>query len=99
MGRQVPNAQSDRPGTKERTRFMATLLDAPKANPAAATDYVQKQIVAARKRVRTLDFFVAGLSLAVVSLAFLFAVLLIDRYVATPKGAGWAALAVYLGLA
>ena len=78
---------------------MATLLDAPKANPNQISDFVEKQLNAARRRVRTLDFFLAGLSLALVSLAFLLVVLLIDRYVATPKGSGWAALAVYLGLA
>lgn len=78
---------------------MATLTDAAKANPAQFSNFVEKQLNAARRRVRTLDFFLAGLSLALVSFAFLLVVLLIDRYMATPKGAGWAALAVYLGLA
>ena len=79
---------------------MATLLDAPKPpNPAKVEEYVEKQLNAARRRVRLLDYFMAGLSLAVVSLAFLVAVLLVDRYVETPRGTGWAVLAGYLALA
>src|SRR5262245_6039003 len=80
--------------------LMATLLDAPKApTPAKVEEFVEKQLKAARRRVRLLDFFMAGLLLAVVSLAFLVAVLLVDRYVETPRGTGWAVLAGYLALA
>jgi hypothetical protein len=41
----------------------------------------------------------AGLTLAVASLAFLFAVQLVDRYVETPRGSGWGVLAGYVALA
>ena len=66
---------------------MATLLDAPKSpNPAKVEDFVEKQLAAARRRVRVLDFFLAGLTLAVGSLAFLLVALLVDRYVEMPRG-------------
>lgn len=79
---------------------MATLLDAPIApSPAKIDEFVHKQIGAARRRLRLLDCFMAGLSLAIGSLVFLLVVLLIDRYVETPRGTGWGVLAVYLGLA
>jgi hypothetical protein len=79
---------------------MATLLDAPKPpSPAKVEEFVEKQLRAARRRVRVLDFFMAGLSLAVGSLLFFFAVQLVDRYVETPRGTGWAVLAGYAALA
>lgn len=79
---------------------MATLLDAPKGpSPAKIEEFVEKQLAAARRRLRVLDFFMTGLALAVASLAFLLAVLLVDRYVETPRGTGWAVLAAYLGFA
>jgi collagen type III alpha len=79
---------------------MTTLLDAPKPpSPAKIEEFVEKQLRAARRRVRVLDFFMTGLALAVVSLIFLLAVLLVDRYVETPRGSGWGVLAAYLALA
>src|SRR5262245_50916967 len=79
---------------------MATLLDAPKApNPAKIEEFVEKQIGAARRRLRVLEFFMAGLSLALASLVFLLAVLLVDRYVETPRGTGWGVLALYIAFA
>jgi hypothetical protein len=76
---------------------MASLLDAPKPAPRVE-EFVEKQLTAARRRVRLLDFFIVGLGLAVVSLAFLLAALIVDRYVETPRGTGWAVLAGYFGL-
>jgi collagen type III alpha len=79
---------------------MATLLDAPKPpSPAKIEEFVEKQLKAARRRLRVLDFFMTGLTLAVGSLLFFFAVLLVDRYVETPRGTGWAVLAGYVALA
>ena len=79
---------------------MATLLDAPKAPTAAKLEeYVQRQLTAARRRVRLLDFFSAGLSLAVGALVVLLALQLVDRYVETPRGTGWALLGVGIALA
>src|SRR5262249_32695360 len=76
---------------------MATLLDAPKGpNPAKVEEFVENQIKAARRRVRLLDYFMAGLTLAVISLAFLVVALLVDRYVETPRGTLWTAFAGYL---
>jgi len=77
---------------------MATLLDAPKPT-AKVEEFVERQLTAARRRVRVLDFFLVGLTLAVGSLAFLLATLLVDRYVETPRGTGWAVLGGYVGLA
>jgi hypothetical protein len=77
---------------------MATLLDAPR--PAAKVEeFVEKQLAAARRRVRVLDFFLAGLSLAVGSLILLLAALLVDRYVEMPRGTWWGILAGYVALA
>lgn len=59
-------------------------------------EFVEKQIEQARARIRTLDYFSAGLTLLIGSLAFLLAVLLVDRYVETPTGAGWPAVGLYL---
>src|SRR5262245_47111612 len=79
---------------------MATLLDAPKPpSPGKIEEFVEKQLAAARRRLRVLDFFMTGLTLAVGSLLFFFAVQLIDRYVETPRGTGWAVVAGYVGLA
>ena len=79
---------------------MATLLDAPKGpNPAKFEEFVEKQLQAARRRVRVLDFFLTGLVLGIGTLVFLLAVQLIDRYVETPPGAGWAVAGAYLALA
>ncbi|HVK12296.1 MAG TPA: hypothetical protein VM597_26320 [Gemmataceae bacterium] len=79
---------------------MATLLDAPKGpNPAKVEEFVEKQLQAARRRVRVLDFFLTGLVLGIGTLVFLLAVQLIDRYVETPPWAGWAVAAAYVGLA
>ena len=74
---------------------MPTVLDTPK-QATKQEEFVEKQIEQARKRIRTLDFFSAGLILLICSLAFLLAVLLVDRYVERPAGAGWAALGFYL---
>src|SRR5579864_8091416 len=77
---------------------MATLLDAPR--PAAKVEeFVERQLAAARRRVRVLDFFLAGLSLAIGSLIFLLAALLVDRYVEMPRGTWWAVVAGYIALA
>ena len=76
---------------------MATLLDAPKV--PRVEEFVEKQLTAARRRVRVLDFFLAGLVLAVGSLALLLVALFINRYVETPRGTGWVALGAYLALA
>src|SRR5262249_14168398 len=79
---------------------MATLLDPPKApNPAKVEEFVEKQLNAARRRVRVLDFFLTGLVLGILSLVFFLAVQLVDRYVETPPGTGWAIVAAYLALA
>jgi hypothetical protein len=79
---------------------MATLLDAPKPpSSAKVEEFVDKQLRAARRRVRVLDFFINGLALAVVTLVFVLAVLLVDRYVETPPGTGWAVVLAYLALA
>ena len=76
---------------------MATLLDAPKsATPAKVEEFVENQLKAARRRVRLLDYFMAGLTLAVISLGFLVVALLVDRYVETPRGTWWTVLAGYL---
>src|SRR5262245_52251845 len=77
---------------------MATLLDAPKPTPKVE-EYVEKQLTAARRRVRLLDAFLVGLAVAVASLFFSLALLLVDRYVPTPRGLGWAAVVGYVGLA
>ena len=78
----------------------ATLLDAPRSpNPAKLEEFVEAQLTAARRRVRVLDVFLAGLVLAVASLAFLFVVLLIDRYVETPHGLGWGVFGLYIAMA
>src|SRR5207247_9528869 len=85
---------------RRRSLVMATLLDAPKGpTPAKIEEFVEKQLGAARRRLRVLDFFMTGLALGVASLVFLLAVLIVDRYVETPRGTGWAVLAAYLGFA
>ena len=59
---------------------MATLLDAQKApNSAKIEEFVNRQIQAARRRVRLLDFFSAGLVVVITSLLFLLLVQFIDR--------------------
>src|SRR6476659_4626942 len=58
-------------------------------------EFVEKQIEQARSRIRTLDYFSAGLTLLIGSFAFLLAILLIDRYVEVPAGSGWAAGVLY----
>src|SRR5215218_5029746 len=79
---------------------MATLLDAPKGpNPAKLEEFVEKQLTAARRRVRVLDFFMTGLVLGIGTLVFFLVVQLIDRYVETPRGAGWGVAGIYLALA
>lgn len=79
---------------------MATLLDPPKPSRSVRDEeFVERQLVAARRRVRLLDYFLAGLSLGVVSLFLLLIALLVNRYFETPRGTGWAALGVYLALA
>lgn len=77
---------------------MATLLDTPKPVPQY-DDLVEKRFSEARQRIRLLDLFSAGLWLLLGSMAYLLAILLLDRYVETPPGAGWAAFGVYLALA
>src|SRR3954466_687897 len=79
---------------------MATLLDAPKSpSPAKVEEFVDRQLAAARRRVRVLDFFMTGLTLAVASLVFLFAALLVDRYLEMPRGTWWSVVAGYLAIA
>src|SRR3954447_4869697 len=77
---------------------MATLLDAPKPT-AKVEEFVERQLTAARRRVRMLDFLLVGLTLAVGTLVFPLVALLVDRYIETPRGPGWAVLVGYLGLA
>ena len=74
---------------------MPAILEMPKTL-SKQEEFVEKQIEQARQRIRMLDWFAAGLKLLIVSFAFLFAVLLIDRYVETPAGTGFAALALYV---
>jgi collagen type III alpha len=76
---------------------MATLLDAPKPAPKLE-EYVEKQLTAARRRVRLLDAFLVGLTVAVASLLFSLGLLMVDRYVETPTGLGWAAVVGWVGL-
>lgn len=79
---------------------MATLLDAQKAtNSAKVEEFVNKQIESARKRVRALDFFVAGLSVAVATLVFLFIVQMIDRAYETPPKIGYLVWGLYAVMA
>lgn len=79
---------------------MATLLDAPKQpSPAKYDEFVQKQLNAARRRVRVLDFFAVGLFVGVGSLLFLFVALMIDRYVETSAQVGYAVWGTYLAVA
>jgi len=73
---------------------MPAVLD-PKA-VSKQEEFVEKQIETARRRIRTLDWFAAGLWLAIASLALLLTVLLVDRYVETPAGTGWAVLGLYI---
>ena len=69
---------------------MATLLDAQKApNSAKIEEFVNRQIQAARRRVRLLDFFSAGLVVVITSLLFLLLVQFIDRAYETPPKLGW----------
>ncbi|HEX3147791.1 MAG TPA: hypothetical protein VHR66_06880, partial [Gemmataceae bacterium] len=77
---------------------MATLLDAPKPT-AKIEEFVERQLTAARRRVRLLDFFLVGLTIAAASLAFLLVCLLINRYVETPRGTWWAVTVGYVGVA
>src|SRR4051794_11075374 len=74
---------------------MPAVLESSK-NVSKQEEFVERQIEQARQRIRRLDGLVTGLILGICSLAFLFAVLLIDRYVETPRGAGWAGFALYL---
>ncbi len=75
---------------------MATLLDAPKApDTAKIEEFVEKQIDAARRRIRSLDKWIVGLIDVSVFLVFLLAAQFIDRQVETPRGTGWAAVAVF----
>jgi collagen type III alpha len=74
---------------------MPALLQSPK--PAGKhEEFVQKQIESARGRIRLLDFFSTGLALLIGTLAFTIAVLLIDRYVETPKGSGRGIVALFV---
>jgi collagen type III alpha len=78
---------------------MATLLDPPKPpNPAKVEEFVEKQLRAARRRFRVLDYFMAGLTLAVGSLVFVLAALLVDRYIEMPRGTWWAVVAGYMAI-
>jgi hypothetical protein len=74
---------------------MATLLDAPRPKKPQ-DDLIEQRFSEAKQRIRLLDYFSVGLWLALGSMIFLLLVLLVDRYVETPPGAGWATLAVYL---
>jgi hypothetical protein len=79
---------------------MATLLDAPRSpNPAKLEQFVERQLTAARRRVRVLDIFVTGLVFAVGSLAFLLAALLLNRYVEFPRGTWWGVTGLYIAAA
>jgi collagen type III alpha len=77
---------------------MATLLDAPKPT-AKIEEFVERQLTAARRRVRVLDFFLVGLALAAGSLAFLLVCLLVNRYVEMPRGTWWVVAVGYTGIA
>lgn len=77
---------------------MATLLDAPRPGPNVEA-FVEKQLIAARRRVRFLDFFLAGLTLGIGSLVVLLAGLLVDRAVEMPRGTWWGIVTGYLALA
>ena len=77
---------------------MAVTLQSPR--PAARLEeFAEKQLTHARRRIRQLDFFGAGLALLLGSLLFMLLVLIIDRKFETPSGTGWAVLAGYLVLA
>jgi hypothetical protein len=76
--------------------MMPTLLDLPKT-PNKPQEFVEKQIEQARQRIRLLDWFSAGLRILIGAFAVLFAALLVDHYVGTPVGSGWAALTVFGG--
>jgi collagen type III alpha len=77
---------------------MPALLESPK--PASKQEeFVEKQIEHARNRIRALDWLVVGLMLLIGTFAFASALFLIDRYVETPKGTGWAVIGIYLFIA
>ncbi|WP_020473981.1 hypothetical protein [Zavarzinella formosa] len=79
---------------------MATLLDATKApNSAKVEEFVNRQLKAARRRVRVLDFFAAGLVVAITTLVFLLIVQFIDRAYETPPKIGYLVWGVYGALA
>ena len=73
---------------------MPATMEAPK-QASKQEEFVQKQIESARNRIRTLDYFSAGLMLAIFSLAFIVTVLLIDHYVEVPDGTRWLVGAFY----
>jgi hypothetical protein len=73
---------------------MPAVLD--KAAASKQEEFVEKQIAQARSRIRTLDYFTAGLTLLIGTFAFALAVLLVDRYVETPAGSGWAVIGLYI---
>ncbi len=74
---------------------MPALLESPKT-VNKQQEFVEKQIEQARQRIRLLDWFSAGLRALIGAFAFLFAALLVDHYVETPAGSGWAALTVFI---
>ena len=71
---------------------MPAVLDKDKPKASKPEAFVEKQIEHARGRIRALDFFQTGLILLIATLAFVFAILLIDRSYETPRGAGWASI-------
>jgi hypothetical protein len=72
---------------------MASTLKAPRPPAPRGEEFVEQRIREARGRVRWLDIFSAGLTVFVATMFFVVAVLLVDRYVETPPGLGWAAVA------
>ncbi len=71
---------------------MATLLDKPRNSSEKQEQFIQGILSKARRRVRLLDLFSASLVALAGGLAVLVVWLLVDRYVATPKGLGWVVL-------
>lgn len=74
---------------------MPAVLDLPK-QVSKQEEFVEKQLASAQQRIRLLDWFSTGLMLLIGLFACLAISLLVDRYVETPAGTGWAALVICL---
>ncbi len=74
---------------------MPAIVDKDKPKASKPEAFVEKQIEHARGRIRTLDFFQTGLVVLIATLAFIFAILLIDRAYETPRGTIWAVIFLF----